>query len=152
MATRTRTTRAKAEPVEDEAPATKAASTTKGMAWLQEHIEGVLGEEVPATKLRVILRNLVKDGEVEHEAGHGWTFTGIKDPAVRGVIAKLKAQAKAAPADDEEDEVAVKRAARKAPAKKAAPAKRTSRAKAKPVVEEEDEDLYDDEEDIDLDD
>ena len=138
MATRTRT-----KPlavVEDETPAKATKPESKGIAWLQEHIEGVLGEEVPAAKLRVILRNLVKDGEVEHEAGHGWTFTGVKDPAVRGVIAKLKAQATA------------EKPAAKAPAKKAAPAKRTGRAKAKPVVEEEDEDLFEDDEDIDLDD
>lgn len=131
MATRTRTKAPVAVVEDDEAP----AKATKGIAWLQEHVEGVLGEEVPATKLRVILRNLVKDGEVEHEAGHGWTFTGIKDPAVRGVIAKLKAQAKAEPAE------------RKAPAKKAAPARGR---RAKVVEPEDDEDLFGDE-DIDLD-
>lgn len=119
---------------------TKEAPETKGIVWLQEHIEGVLGEEVPASKLRVILRNLVKDGEVEHETGHGWTFTGIKDPAVRGVIAKLKAQAKAG--DDEEAKPARKAAAKKAPA-------RGRRAKAVEPEPEEDEEFED--EDIDLD-
>lgn len=134
MATRTR--KAPLASVPDEAPEAPATPKTegKGIAWLQDHIEGVLGEEVSATKLRVILRNLVKAGEIEHESGHGWNFTGIKDPAVRAVLAKLKGQAKAEAAP--------------AP-KKAAPAKRTSRAKAKPVVEE-DEDLFEDE-DIDLD-
>jgi hypothetical protein len=118
-----------------EAPA-KEAPAKKGIAWLSEHVEGVLGEPVAPTKLRVLLRNLVASGEVEHEAGQGWTFTGIKDPAVRGVVAKLKEQAKA----------------EEKPKAKAAPAKRTSRAKAKaaPEPEDIDEDELDDE-DIDLD-
>lgn len=109
-----------------------AKADKKGIAWLGEHVEGVLGEAVPATKLRVLLRNLVASGEVEHDAGHGWEFTGIKDPAVRGVVAKLKEQAKAGPAP-----------------KKAAP-KRSSRAKAAPEPELGEDEL--DDEDIDLDD
>lgn len=81
------------------------------ISWLVEHIEETLGEKVDAAKLRVILRNLVKSGELEHEAGKGWTFSGAKDPAVKQVIAVLKKRAEA-PAEKPKKKV-TKKAAKK---------------------------------------
>ncbi len=115
----------------------------KSIAWLKDHVEGTLGEEVAPARLRAILRQLVGSGEIEHEARTGWTFTGIKDPAVRAVIAKLKEAAKA------EKAPAVKktRAEKKAPAAKRTPSRR------KPAPEPEDDDNPDhiEDDDIDLD-
>lgn len=115
---------------------TTADDTKKGIGWLSDHIEGTLGNAVPAAKLRVILRSLVASGDIDHDAGTGWTFTGVKDPAVRAVIAKLKEQAKAPAAE------------KKAPAAKKAAAPRRRKAAPQPV--EEDIEEFD-EEDIDLD-
>ena len=130
--------------------ATKTAPAEKrDINWLAEQVEAATGETVEAFKLRAILRGLVKAEEIEHEAQSAWTFSGVKDPAVRAVIAKVKASIKAEP------EGAAPKPAKRAPAaKKAAPAakKATVRRtrKAAPVEEVEWEDEFDGE-DIDLD-
>ncbi|QDM56464.1 hypothetical protein PP996_gp38 [Gordonia phage SheckWes] len=110
----------------------------KNIAWLAEQIESKLGQDVPATKLRVILRKLVNDGEIERGEGR-WSFTGLKDPAVVAVIKAVKEGA----AEDKP-----KPAAKKAAAKKAAPARKGRKAKAapEPEVDEDDEDVLDEDE------
>ncbi|QZD97747.1 hypothetical protein SEA_VINE_38 [Gordonia phage Vine] len=108
----------------------------KNIAWLAEQIESKLGQNVPATKLRVILRKLVNDGEIERGEGR-WSFTGLKDPAVVAVIKAVKEGA----AEDKPKPAA------KAPAKKAAPARKGRKAKAAPEPEvDEDDDVLDDDE------
>lgn len=115
---------------------------TKGVAWLAEQVEAKLGQTVEQTKLRVILRKLVNDGEVERGDGR-WSFTGLKDPAV---VAVFKAIKEGAAADKP------KRAPRaKTEGAKPASAKRASRAKKQPEPEvEDDEDVLEDDE-LDLD-
>ena len=109
---------------------------TKGVAWLAEQVEAKLGQTVEQIKLRVILRKLVNDGEVERGDGR-WSFTGLKDPAVVAVFKAIKEGA------------AAKRAPRaKTEGAKPASAKRASRAKKQPEVEDEDV-LEDDELDLD---
>ena len=126
--------------------ATKTAPAEKrDINWLAEQVEAATEETVEAFKLRAILRGLVKAEEIEHEAQSAWTFSGVKDPAVRAVIAKVKASIKA--------ESAPKPAKRAPAAKKAAPAKKAPvrrTRKAAPVEEVEWEDEFDGE-DIDLD-
>lgn len=118
-----------------------APAEKRDINWLAEQVEAATGETVEAFKLRVILRGLVASEEIEHEAQSAWTFSGVKDPAVRAVIAKVKASIKAEP------EGAAPKPAKRAPAKKA-PVRRTR--KAAPVEEVELEDEFDGE-DIDLD-
>ena len=125
-----------------------APAEKRDINWLAEQVEAATGETVEAFKLRVILRGLVKAEEIEHEAQSAWTFSGVKDPAVRAVIAKVKASIKAEPKG------AAPKPAKRAPAaKKAAPAKKAPvrrTRKAAPVEEVELEDEFDGE-DIDLD-
>ncbi|AMS03603.1 hypothetical protein BJD66_gp34 [Gordonia phage Emalyn] len=114
---------------------------TKGIAWLSEQVEAKLGQAVEQTKLRVILRKLVADGEIERGDGR-WSFTGLKDPAV---VAVFKAIKEGATADKPKAPTAKKEGA------KPASAKRSSRAKkAAPEPEVEDEDVLEDDE-LDLD-
>lgn len=110
---------------------------TKGVAWLAEQVEAKLGQTVEQTKLRVILRKLVNDGEVERGDGR-WSFTGLKDPAV---VAVFKAIKEGAAADKPKP---------KTEGAKPASAKRASRAKKQPEPEVEDEDVLEDDE-LDLD-
>ena len=118
---------------------------TKGVAWLAEQIEAKLGQTVEQTKLRVILRKLVNDGDIERGDGR-WSFTGLKDPAVVAVFTAVKEGAAA-------DKPAKAPAAKKGAEAKPASAKRSSRsrrAKAEPEPEVEDEDVLEDDE-LDLD-
>ena len=144
-ATRKRTTK-KPEPVEEDleeeeedtepepapkrtarkAPAKKAAAPAKpaketlGTAWLREHVSDVLGTDVESTKLRIVLRKLIKDGTIESPKDGRYVFTGPRDPNVKAVLAALRAETKTGPAkrgrkpkakvaaevaDDTEDEV-----------------------------------------------
>ncbi|QNJ59463.1 hypothetical protein SEA_MSCARN_34 [Gordonia phage MScarn] len=111
---------------------------TKGIAWLSEQVEAKLGQAVEQTKLRVILRKLVNDGEIERGDGR-WSFTGLKDPAVVAVFKAIK-----------EGATADKPKPKTEGAKPASAKRRTSRAKAKPEPEVEDEDVLEDDE-LDLD-
>ena len=115
---------------------------TKGVAWLGEQIEAKLGQTVEQTKLRVILRKLVNDGDIERGDGR-WSFTGLKDPAVVAVFKAVKEGAAA-------DKPAKAPRAKTEDAKPASAKRRSSRAKAKPEPEVEDEDVLEDDE-LDLD-
>ncbi|ADX42614.1 hypothetical protein [Gordonia phage GTE2] len=113
---------------------------TKGIAWLAEQVEAKLGQTVEQTKLRVILRKLVADGEIERGDGR-WSFTGLKDPAV---VAVFKAIKEGATADKPKP---------KTEGAKPASAKRASRSRKKaapePEVEDDEDVLEDDELDLD---
>lgn len=116
------------------APAKKAAAKTNGeeadtlgTAWLKEHVNDVLESDHESTKLRIVLRKLIKDGTIESPKDGRYVFTGPKDPNVKAVIAALRQEAKSGPA------------------------KRGRKPKSKVVTEEAD-DMEDDVEDLDLDD
>lgn len=112
------------------APAKKAApkAETKGTAWLREHVSETLGQDVEATKLRIVLRKLIKDGDIESPKDGRYQFDGPRDPNVKAVIAALRAEAKSGPA------------------------KRGRKPKSKVAAEEVDDDTEEDVEDLDLDD
>lgn len=127
------------EDEEDEEPAPKARSKKKapakkaapakevlGSAWLKEHVNDTLGSDHESTKLRIVLRKLIKDGTIDSPKDGRYQFTGPKDPNVKAVIAALREEAKSGPA------------------------KRGRKPKAKAVAEEDDAD--EEVEDLDLDD
>jgi hypothetical protein len=106
----------------------KASADKKNITWLQEHLESNHGIEADGTKIRQVLRQLVKDGALpEREGGTTYEFTGLKDPQVVELIKKLKSPGR-------------KKAAGAAP--------KRGRKKAEPVeeVDEDVEDLDDEEE------
>lgn len=116
---------AKKAPAKKAAPKAAAKSDVLGSAWLKEHVNETLGSEHESTKLRIVLRKLIKDGTIDSPKDGRYQFSGPKDPAVRAVIKALRDEAKAGPA------------------------KRGRKAKTK-VVDEVEED--DEVEDLDLDD
>ena len=122
-----RRTAAKKAPAK-KAPAKAAAKAEKevlGTAWLKEHVNDTLGTSHESTKLRIILRKLIKDGTIESPKDGRYVFTGPRDPNVKAIIAALKDEAKAGPT------------------------KRGRKPKAKAAVEEVEDDEV---EDLDLDD
>lgn len=115
------------------APEPKAESTGYGAAWLAEYINEELGTDYTAANVRVILRKMANDGDLEREVGTDrarYQFSGEKDPTVRAVLKRIKngevetdkaeklanarngRKAKAEPV--EEDEPKAKKAKRKA--------------------------------------
>ena len=106
-------------------PAAKAEKEVLGTAWLKEHVNDTLGTEHESTKLRIILRKLIKDGTIESPKDGRYVFTGPRDPNVKAILAALKEEAKAGPT------------------------KRGRKPKAKAAVEEVDDDEV---EDLELDD
>lgn len=112
------------KPAAKKAAAAKNGKATKeevlGSAWLKEHVNDTLGTEHESTKLRIILRKLIKDGTIDSPKDGRYIFTGPRDPNVKAVVAalreeaksggskrgrKAKAKAAAAEVDDTEDEV-----------------------------------------------
>jgi hypothetical protein len=108
---------AEVEEDEDEEPAPKARRSTKkkaaapaktngkatdketlGSAWLKEHVNDTLGTDHESTKLRIVLRKLIKDEVIESPKDGRYIFTGPRDPNVKAVIAALRDEAKAGPA------------------------------------------------------
>lgn len=90
---------AKKTPAKKAAPA-KAAKAEKevlGTAWLKEHVNETLGTSHESTKLRIILRKLIKDGTIESPKDGRYVFTGPRDPNVKAIIAALREEAKAGP-------------------------------------------------------
>ena len=118
-----RRTAAKKAPAK-KAPA-KAEKEVLGTAWLKEHVNDTLGTSYESTKLRIILRKLIKDGTIESPKDGRYVFTGPRDPNVKAIIVALKEEAKAGPT------------------------KRGRKPKAKAAVEEVEDDEV---EDLDLDD
>lgn len=95
-----RRTSKKAAPAAKKAPAKKAAKEeeTLGTAWLKEHVNDTLGADHESTKLRIVLRKLIKDGTIDSPKDGRYVFTGPRDPNVKAVIAALREEAKAGPA------------------------------------------------------
>jgi hypothetical protein len=87
------------------APAAKAKSNGKaadkevlGTAWLKEHVNDTLEADHESTKLRIVLRKLIKDGTIDSPKDGRYIFTGPRDPNVKAVIAALRDEAKTGPA------------------------------------------------------
>lgn len=97
----------------------KATADVLGSAWLKDHVNETLGAEHESTKLRIVLRKLIKDGTIDSPKDGRYQFTGPRDPNVKAVIAALREESKSGPAkrgrkpktkvaaevDDTEDEV-----------------------------------------------
>lgn len=80
----------------DEKSAKKSPRTevTNGTNWLAEHVNKTLGTSYKPYDLRVLLRKMAKNDELEREVGSDrsrYDFAGPKDPIVLAVIKKLKA-------------------------------------------------------------
>jgi hypothetical protein len=107
-------------------PAAKAATNGEvhGTAWLKEHVNDTLDTDHESTKLRIVLRKLIKDGTIESPKDGRYVFSGPRDPNVKAIISALRQEAKEGPG------------------------KRGRKPKAKAVEEADDEEV----EDLDLDD
>lgn len=126
------------------APKEKAESTGMGASWLAEYANEELGTEYTAANIRVILRKMANDGELEREVGTDrarYQFTGERDPIVRAVIKRLRS-GEADKAKAERLEAAKGGSSKKSKTVEVeedeAPAKKPSKRKAK-VAEIEDE-------------
>jgi hypothetical protein len=78
--------------------AAKAEADTLGTAWLKEHVNDTLGADHESTKLRIVLRKLIKDGTIDSPKDGRYVFTGPRDPNVKAVVAALRDEAKSGPA------------------------------------------------------
>ena len=108
---------------------------------LVEIVNEKTGKSLTAADARVHLRKLAKDGEIEKREGR-WSFEGKNDPAIKGVVARVKAgkpARKGKPMEGEEDyeEAEEKPASKKAPRKKA-PAKKAPSKKSDTIDDEDD--------------
>lgn len=110
--------------------AEKADSTGYGASWLAEYVNEELDTDYTAAQMRVVLRKMAKDGDLEREVGTDrarYNFTGEKDPIVRAVLKRVKS--------GEADEAKKERleAARSGPSGKAQ--KRRAKDEAEEVAE-----------------
>jgi hypothetical protein len=74
-------------------PKAESTSTGMGASWLAEHVNEELGTEYTAANIRVILRKMAADGDLEREVGTDrarYQFTGEKDPTVRAVLKRVR--------------------------------------------------------------
>lgn len=149
------------EDEDEEAPAPKKAPAKGkgkppvrkaiefGTAWLADFIKDQTGKEYKPYDLRVLLRKMAKNGELEREVGTDrgrYEFEGPKDPLVKKIVAKVKKGEIDAAKKDSLDKLKESQKGKRA-AKKA--------AKDEDVEEEEiedDVDELDDDEDEDEDD
>lgn len=87
-AAKSKKNKTKAQPVE------KVENTGMGASWLAEYVNEELGTDYTAAQMRVILRKMAAEGDLEREVGTDrarYQFTGEKDPIVRAVLKRAKA-------------------------------------------------------------
>lgn len=87
---------AKKKTTKKAAPAEKPAKkvVTNGTQWLAEFVNAKLGTSYKPYDLRVLLRKMAKNGDLEREVGADrsrYDFSGENDPIVKAVLKKLKA-------------------------------------------------------------
>jgi hypothetical protein len=78
---------------EKAAPKAERESNILGASWLAEHINEETGSNLTAANIRVILRRMASDGDIEREVGTDrarYSFTGEKDPTVRAVLKRVR--------------------------------------------------------------
>lgn len=78
---------------EKPAPKAERESNILGAAWLAEHINEETGSNLTAANVRVILRRMASDGDIEREVGTDrarYSFTGEKDPTVRALLKRVR--------------------------------------------------------------
>lgn len=154
------------EDEEEEAPASKSKAKKKatkkvekdtwGTRELAEYIADEIGNEYSTKELRVLLRKMAKDGQLEWEVSQGsgsrYEWSGPTDPEVKAILKRVKSgeieEARKEALDKLKEQQAAKR--------KNAPKKTTKKGKkkAEPEVEEleDDEELEELEDDEDEDD
>jgi hypothetical protein len=133
-----------------EKPAAKPVKTEResnllGAAWLAGHINEELGTSYTAANIRVILRRMAADGDMEREVGTDrarYSFTGEKDPVVRQVLKRVRSGEVTAAKAEALDAATAPRKARKAKeepeeTENIKPKARRSKAKAEPEPEPE---------------
>lgn len=73
--------------------AEKAESTGYGASWLAEYVNEELDTDYTAAQMRVILRKMANDGEIEREVGTDrarYSFTGENDKIVKAVLKRVR--------------------------------------------------------------
>lgn len=76
-----------------ESKKTKVDAPVYGTQWLADHVNAQLGTEYKTYDLRVLLRKMAKNGDLEREVGEDrsrYDFSGENDPIVKAVLKKLK--------------------------------------------------------------
>lgn len=84
-----KTKKAKTAP----AKAEKTESTGYGASWLAEYVNEELNTEFTAANMRVILRKMAADGDIEREVGTDrarYSFTGENDKIVKAVLKRVR--------------------------------------------------------------
>lgn len=114
-----------------------------GVAWLTQHVNDELGTSYTDANIRVILRKMAKDGELEREVGEDrarYSFTGEGDRTVKAVLKRVKSgEADTAKADRLEVARSGKGSANVKRNSKAAAIEEEPKAKAKPTRKKGDE-------------
>lgn len=126
----------------------KAEKTTWGTRELAEYIAEEIGNEYSTKELRVLLRKMAKEGELDWEVSQGsgsrYEWDGPDDPEVQAILERVQGgeieEARAEALEKLKESQAKKRAASKKGSKK-----KTSK-KSKKAAEEDEEELEDDEE------
>lgn len=74
-------------------PKAEKADTGMGASWLAEYINEETDKDYTAAQIRVILRRMAADGDLEREVGTDrarYSFTGETDPTVRALLRRIK--------------------------------------------------------------
>jgi hypothetical protein len=133
-------------PVEKPAPAAQRPDVEFGTQWLVDHVNEKCGANYKAYDLRVLLRKMAKNNELDREVGADrsrYSFTGPNDPVVKAVVKKVGDGAVEAEKKASLDKLKEKTAAKSAGGNVTQLKKRGRPAKPKPPVDDE-EDLDDD--------
>lgn len=132
----------KNKSAEKPAPKAERESNILGASWLAEHINEELGTNLTAANVRVILRKMAADGDIEREVGTDrarYSFTGEKDATVRAVLKRVRSGEATSNKAEALEAATAPRKARKAAAETEVetekPAKKAKRTKAEPEPE-----------------
>jgi hypothetical protein len=72
---------------------TPRASNEFGASWLATHVNDTMGTDYTPANIRVILRKMAADGDLEREVGTDrarYQFNGENDPIVRALLKRVK--------------------------------------------------------------
>lgn len=122
------------KPAEKPAAKAEKESNILGAAWLAEHINEETGSNLTAANVRVILRRMASDGDIEREVGTDrarYSFTGEKDPTVRAVLKRVRSGEGAAVKKEAIEAATAPKKARRAAAEAEAEETKAPKAKRK---------------------
>lgn len=131
----------KCAPAKKAGPAPKAGKSSDSndysTSWLAEYVSEQTGENIDARSLRMLLRKMADNGELEREVGTDrsrYTFPkGANDPTVKLIIRKVKSGELKAAKSAGLEKVKANAAAKKTTARKAAAAAKVEEAEETPA-------------------